>query len=361
MSQENEELKHIREQIDAVDADLVKLLNRRVRLATRVGEIKHESGEEAVYRPEREAQILRKVCGISEGPMQDDTLLLLFREIISACRGAESRTRVAVLGPEGTYTQAAAYKHFGRQVETVCAVSIEEVFRMVEAGDVDYGVAPVENSTEGGISNTLDALLNTPVTICGEVILPIRHCLLGSGASVPDIREVLAHPQALGQCRRWLSAHLTGVSLVPVASNAEAARMVAGDATRACIAGEKVAELYGLDILEKGIQDMSGNTTRFLVLGNRRVPPSGRDKSSILLSARNRPGALFDLLQPLARYGVDMTRIESRPARSGLWEYLFFVDITGHHGDEVVAKALAELESNAALFRILGSYPVAVG
>ncbi len=360
MNDKQGELDRIREQIDAVDASLVELFNRRVALATRVGEIKRESGEGVVYRPEREAQILRSVCALSDGTMDDDTLVLLFREIISACRGAESRTRVSVLGPEGTYTQAAAFKHFGRQVETVCAVSIEEVFRQVEARDVDYGVVPVENSTEGGISNTLDALLDTPVTICGEVNLPIRHCLLGSGDSIAGLREILAHPQALGQCRRWLSAHLSGVSLVPVSSNAEAARQVAGDASRACIAGEKVVELYGLEVLERGIQDVSGNTTRFLVLGNRPVPPSGRDKSSILLSARNRPGALFDLLQPLARYGVDMTRIESRPARSGLWEYLFFVDIAGHHREEVVAKALAELQANAALFRVLGSYPVAV-
>ncbi len=357
---DNKALLALREQIDAVDDELVALFNRRVALATEVGRIKREAGDPAIYRPEREASILRHVREISSGEINDDALLLLFREIISTCRGAESVTRVAVLGPEGTYTQSAALKHFGHQVEIITAPSIEEVFRQVERGDANYGTVPVENTIEGGVSNTLDALFDSRVGICGEVKLPIRHCLLSRAASLDAIGEVLAHAQALGQCRRWLSANLPGVPLRSVASNAEAARLAAADASLAAIAGEGVAELYQLEVLERGLQDMSDNTTRFLVIGDTEPGPSGRDKTSVVLSARNRPGALFDLLQPLARHGIDLTRIESRPARRGGWEYLFFVDMSGHRSEPSVAAALEELAHNAALFRLLGSYPQAV-
>lgn len=356
----NDELNALREQIDDVDRRLVELLNQRVSLAEQVGRIKHASGEAVIYRPEREAQVLNRVREISAGVIDEASLLLLFREIISACRGAESRTRIAVLGPAGTYTEAAAIKHFGHQVETVCTASIEEVFRLVERRETDYGTVPVENSIEGGVSNTLDALFESNVTICGEINLPISHCLLSKAGKLAEIREVLAHAQSLGQCRRWLVAHLPGAILKPVSSNAEAARLAAFDNGCAAIAAESVAALYDLNILESGIEDMSDNTTRFLVIGNSTVPASGRDKTSIVLSARNRPGALFELLQPLARHGIDLTRIESRPARRGRWEYLFFVDMAGHFGMDSVGAALEELESNAALYRLLGSYPMAV-
>ncbi len=357
---DDKELDVLRGQIDEIDAKLVELFNRRVALATRVGQIKHAAGESVVYRPEREAQILAHVRELSTGEIDDASLLLLFREIISACRGAESRTRVAVLGPEGTYSQAAALKHFGHQVEIVTALSIEEVFRIVDGGDAQYGTVPVENTIEGGVSNTLDAMFESDLTICGEVHLPIRHCLLSLAENAGAVREVLAHAQALGQCRRWLAGHIPGAAMRAVASNAEAARLAAADAGLAAIAGENVAELYGLNVLEKGIQDMSDNTTRFLVIGRNPVPASGRDKTSIVLSAKNRPGALFALLQPMARHGIDLTRIESRPARRGRFEYLFFVDMAGHRSDDDVRTTLAELEENAALFRLLGSYPMAV-
>ncbi|MCZ7600534.1 MAG: prephenate dehydratase [Gammaproteobacteria bacterium] len=357
---DNNDLDSLRRGIDAIDEQLVELLNRRVALATEVGNRKRAAGDAVIYRPEREARILNRVRELSHGAIGDDALLLIFREIISACRGAESATRVAVLGPEGTYSQAASVKHFGHQIESVFAVSIEEVFRLVEAGDAEYGVVPVENSIEGGIGNTLDALFESAVTICGEINLPIRHALLSNSPASGDIREVLAHARALAQCRRWLAAHLPGAVLRPVSSNAEAARMAAGDPSRAAIAGEAVGAMYGLAVLERGIQDMAGNTTRFLVISTTPVPASGADKTSIVLSTRNRPGALFDLLQPLARHGVDMTRIESRPARQGLWEYLFYVDVAGHTSDDPVTVALSELERNAALFKVLGSYPQAV-
>ncbi|KAA3626630.1 MAG: prephenate dehydratase [Proteobacteria bacterium] len=357
---DNEELRELRELIDEVDDRLVTLFNQRVSLARKVGDVKRAAGEAVVYRPEREARILQHVRDVSSGDIGEESLLLLFRELISACRGSESLTRVAVLGPEGTYSQAAAIKHFGHQIETVCAVSIEDVFRVVETCESDYGVVPVENSTEGGVSNTLDALLASSAVICGEVNLPVRHCLLSRSTKLEEVTEVLAHAQALGQCRRWLASHLPGVPLRTVASNAEAARLATKNPARAAIAGERVAELYELNILKSGIQDVSENTTRFLVVGAHPVGASGRDKTSIVLSARNRPGALFDLLQPLARYDIDMTRIESRPAHSGLWEYLFYVDIAGHREQPVVATALRELEGNAALFKLLGSYPMAV-
>ena len=357
---EQKSLEALRAEIDAIDSQLVELINRRVSLAGRVGQLKRAAGEEMIYRPEREAQILRRIKESNLSDISDDALLRLFREIISACRGAESVTSVAVLGPEGTYTQAAALKHFGHDIETALAASIEEVFRLVESGGAAYGVVPMENSIEGGVTNTLDALFEAGVTIVGEVNLPIRHALMSRSGNIRDIREVLAHAQALAQCRRWLSARLQGVPLKPVTSNAEAARLAGEDDGRAAIAGETVANLYDLNVIERGIQDSSDNTTRFVVIGMEPVPSSGSDKTSIVFSARNRPGALFDLLQPLARYGIDMTRIESRPARRGLWEYLFYVDFHGHQTDDGVAAALKELESNAALFKLLGSYPLAV-
>ncbi|GJL81912.1 MAG: chorismate mutase [marine bacterium B5-7] len=353
-------LTEIRKEIDVIDDQLVGLLNRRVALARNVGEIKHAAGQPVVYRPEREAQILARISDLSPGDIGERELLHVFREIISACRGAESLIRVAVLGPEGTYSQAAAIKHFGHQIETPLAASIEEVFRMVESGDADYGAVPVENSTEGGVSNTLDALMSTAAMICGEINLPIRHCLLAGTQIRGEIHEILAHAQALGQCRRWLAAHMPGIELRPVASNAEAAQIAAQDTTIAAIAGERVANMYGLEVLERGIQDNSDNTTRFLVIGMTASASSGNDKTSIVLSARNRPGALFDLLQPLARHGIDMTRIESRPAHSGLWEYLFYVDFNGHRDDDTAAIALAELQDNAAMYKWLGSYPKAI-
>ncbi len=355
-----DELEEVRSEIDRIDTSLVEQFNRRVALAIRAGEIKRESGESVVYRPERESRILRGVLERSSGEMDNETLLHVFREIISACRGAESRTTVSVLGPEGTFCQAAAIKHFGHQIQTCCSDSIEDIFRQVEISETDYGVVPVENSTEGSISNTLDALQDTTVTICGEINLAVRHCLLSRSENTASLVEVLAHAQALGQCRRWLSTNLPGISLRPVSSNAEAARLAGEDPHRAAIAGESVAGLYGLDVLAHGIQDSSDNTTRFLVLSRRPIPSSGNDKTSVLLSASNRPGSLYDLLHPLARHKISMNKIESRPAPHGLWEYVFFVDVIGHRDDPVLAEALVELEQNAALYRHLGSYPVAV-
>lgn len=361
MNNTNEKLHAIRLRIDSVDDQIQKLLNERASLAQEVAHVKLAAGEAAVfYRPEREAQILRRVKENNPGPLGSEEMARLFREIISACLALEQPMQIAFLGPAGTFTQAAAFKHFGHAVTTVPFGAIDEVFREVEAGGTDYGVVPVENSTEGVINHTLDLLLTSPLKICGEVELRIHQNLMSRESDLAAIKRVYSHSQSLAQCREWLDAHLPAAERVVVSSNAEAARIAAEESGTAAVAGETAAELYGLAILQRSIEDQPNNTTRFLVLGKESVPPSGRDKTSLLVSTRNKPGALFQLLNPLAKHAISMTRIESRPSRQGMWEYVFFLDIEGHGAETAVAKALAELEQEASLFKILGSYPKAV-
>ena len=356
----SDELKAIREQIDALDLELQALINRRASLAQEVARIKLAAGGEAVfYRPEREAQILRTVQARNEGPLPGEEMARLFREIMSACLALEQPMRIAFFGPEGSFTQAAALKQFGHSVTTTPLATIDEVFREVEAGGANYGVVPVENSTEGVVNHTVDRLVNSSLRICGEVQLRIHQHLMGDVESLQKVTRVYSHSQSLAQCRKWLDAHLPNVERVSVSNNAEAARLAAQEPGTVAVAGETAAELYGLPILVANIEDQPDNTTRFLVLGTEEVPASGEDKTSLLISARNEPGALFHLIEPLARAGVSMTRIESRPSRRGMWDYVFFVDIEGHLSDAVVAKALETLEREASLFRILGSYPKA--
>jgi chorismate mutase/prephenate dehydratase len=281
----------------------------------------------------------------------------LFREIMSACLALEQPLAVAYLGPEGTYTQAAAQKHFGHSVSLKPLVAIDEIFREVEAGSTDFGVVPVENSTEGAINHTLDMFIRSPLKICGDVELQIHHQLLASGKSLDQIRSVRAHQQALAQCREWLDANLPGVERVAVSSNAEAARLAHGDATIAAIAGDAAAEMYELDIVANNIEDDPNNTTRFLVVGRHEVRPSGNDKTSLMVTVHNKAGALYSLLEPIARHGVSMTKIESRPSRVSKWDYVFFIDVEGHVEDENVAATLKELASEASLLKVLGSYP----
>lgn len=354
-------LQAIRDRIDALDEQVQTLINERAKLAQEVAQVKQESGDAPVfYRPEREAQVLRRVKERNQGPLPAENMARLFREIMSACLALEHPMKIAFLGPEGTFTQAAAIKHFGHAVETVPMAAIDEVFREVEAGSADYGVVPVENSTEGVINHTLDMLLNSSLTICGEVEIRIHHHLMSKVDALDKIRRIYSHSQSLAQCREWLDAHLYGVERENVSSNAEAARRASREEGSAAVAGEMAAELYGLRILERNIEDRPNNTTRFLVLGKNPVPPSGKDKTSLLVSTRNKPGALFQLLEPIARNGLSMTRIESRPSRQGLWDYVFFVDIEGHRQDEKVASTLRELEQEASLLKIIGSYPKAV-
>ena len=355
-----EKLQELRNRIDVLDEEIQALLNARAKCARDVAEVKLAQGEDAhFYRPEREAVVLRRVGERNTGPMPDETMVRLFREIMSACLALEQPLNVAYLGPEGTFTQAATLKQFGHAVQTLALDSLDDVFREVEAGAADYGVVPVENSTEGVISHTLDLFQQSALSICGEVELRIHHHLLVKHSDV-KITRVLAHQQALAQCRGWLEANLPGAEHVAVGSNAEAARMASEDDTVAAIASDTAAELYGLVTVAQNIEDRPDNTTRFLVIGAQAVLPSGNDKTSLLVSVNNKPGALSELLQPIAQHKISMTRIESRPSRQAMWEYVFYIDVNGHRDDTRLAAALAALEEKAFAVKVLGSYPKAV-
>jgi len=351
-------LDQLRDRIDDLDGKIQALLNERARYAQEVAEAKREAEGEAVfYRPEREAEVLRRVRERNQGPLSDDEVVRLFREIMSACLALEQPLTVAYLGPEGTYTQAAALKHFGHSVNLTPLTAIDEIFREVEAGAADFGVVPVENSSEGAINHTLDMFIRSPLKICGDVELRIHHQLLSRRDKLEDVRSVRAHQQALAQCREWLDANLPHAERVAVSSNAEAARLAADDDAIVAIASDAAAEMYGLNILVSNIEDDPNNTTRFLVIGRQYVGPSGNDKTSLMVAVHNKAGALYRLLEPIARHGVSMTRIESRPSRVSKWDYVFFVDVEGHVEDEDVAAALKELGCEASLLKVLGSYP----
>ena len=357
------ELESIRERIDAVDAELHALINERARLAQRVGISKHAAGHTVdFYRPEREAQVLRRALDrnrADRGPLRDEEILRLFREIMSACLAQQEPLKVAYLGPEGTFTQQAVHKQFGHSVRALPLTSIEEVFHEIEAGTADFGVVPIENSSEGTVNNTLDMFLTSPLGICGEVELRIHHNLMGDMAALADVQRVCAHPQALAQCRGWLAENMPGVERVPVSSNAEGARRARDETGTAAIGPMAAAELYGLNVLVPEIEDRADNTTRFLVIGHKSSSPSGEDKTTLLVSGAHTdsPGALFRLLEPIARHGISMTRIESRPSRRRKWDYVFFIDVEGHAAAEPLSTALAQLKGQASLCRVLGSYP----
>ena len=343
--------------IDALDDKIVALLNERAAHAAAIGKLKANGG---AYRPEREAEILRRVARANRGPLPKEGLVRLFTEIISACRSLEQPLAVAYLGPQGTFSEMALGKQFGASVATLPCSSIDEVFRAAETGGAQYAVVPVENSTEGAIGRTLDLLLATPLKICAEVVLRVQQNLMAKRASMKTIRKVYSHPQSLAQCQGWLSRQLPHAERVPSASNAEAARVAAKQAGAAAIGPEIAAERYGLRLLARSIEDDPKNKTRFLVLGAHDAAPSGRDRTSLAMTAHNRPGAVHDLIAPFAANGVSMTRFESRPARTGQWEYYFYVDIEGHQQEPKVAKALDELRAKAPFVKIFGSYPAAV-
>jgi len=353
-----EDIDKLRREIDAVDDELLKLINRRAALAGRIGSLKQGA---PAYRPERETQILRRVAEASAGPLAPERVTAVFREVISACRGLEEAIRVTYLGPEGTFSEQAVRKHFGAAIEALPVASVDEAFRRCEAGAVQFTVVPVENSTEGVVGRTLDLLLTTPLRICAEIELRVQQNLLAKG-SVKDIRRLYSHAQSLAQCTAWLAQNLPSAERIPVGSNAEAAQRAAKEEGAAAIAGEAAAERYGLTLLARSIEDSPNNTTRFLVLGELDAGPTGKDRTSIVMSAENKPGAVHALLSPLAQHRVSMTRIESRPARSrsALWEYVFFIDVEGHQKDAPVAKALAELQAKAPFLKVLGSYPAAL-
>lgn len=370
----------LRGRIDSVDRQLHTLLNERAALARQVGISKSKQGRLVdFYRPEREAQVLRMALERnvqaraasraaarepteSGAALRDEEIVRLFREIMSACLAQEEPLKIGFLGPEGTFSQSAVYKHFGHSARALPLSTIDEVFHEVEAGNADFGVVPIENSTEGSVNHTLDRFLSSPLHICGEVELRIRQNLMGKLKSLREIKRVCSHPQSLAQCRQWLQANLPDVELIPESSNAEAARRARDEKGTAAIAGETAAEVYGLTVLCADIEDRPDNTTRFLVIGRRMFGPSGHDRTTLLVSTGHTeaPGALHRLLEPLARNKVSLSRIESRPSQRRKWDYVFFIDLEGHIDDPPVAKALARLKTRASLYRVLGSYPRAV-
>ena len=354
-------LESLRKKIDEIDSLLIDTISERARCAQQVAEVKEDQGDKAYYKPEREAQVLRRVMEKNQGPLGNEDLARLFRQIMSACLALEQPVKVAYLGPEGTFTQEAALKHFGDSALSVPQSAIDEVFREVLSGSCDYGVVPVENSTEGVISHTLDSFMDSSLKICGEVELRIhQNLLIGPNTNKDNITRVYSHAQSLAQCRQWLNSNLPNVERVAVSSNAEAAKRVQGEWNSAAIAGDMSCKLYGLEKLNDKIEDNPDNSTRFLIIGRQEVPPSGDDRTSIVVSVQNKTGALHDLLEPFRRNNVDMTRLESRPSRSSKWSYVFFIDFVGHIEDASVAAVLKELSADVADLKVLGSYPRAV-
>lgn len=362
MSDTPTNLDALRERIDNLDSDILRLISERAECAQQVAKIKTADDPQAVfYRPEREAQVLRRIMALNNGPLDSEEMARLFREIMSACLALEQPVKVAYLGPEGTYTQQAALKHFGESAVSMAMAAIDEVFREVEAGAVNYGVVPVENSTEGVVNHTLDSFIDSSMRICGEVVLRIHHHLLISSNTRRDkVSRVYSHPQSFAQCRKWLDAHYPQAERIPVASNAEAAKLVRTEWHSAAIAGDMAAKLYGLEKIAEKIEDRPDNSTRFLIIGNQDVPMSGTDKTSIVVAMRNQPGALHDLLEPFHRHQIDLTRLETRPSRTGVWNYVFFIDFKGHVENPIVDALLEEVRLRSADLKVLGSYPVGV-
>ena len=360
----SDNLQEMRDKIDAVDEKIQRLISERAEIAQLVAQAKQNSSPETesavFYRAEREAKVLRKIKERNAGPLSDEEMARLFREIMSACLALESKMKVAFLGPEGTFTQAAALKHFGHSIESEPYATITDVFREVDAGTASYGVVPIENSTEGVINHTLDEFINSSLQVCGEVVLRIHHHLLSKTGDLAAIKRIYSHQQSLAQCRHWLDANMKNIELINVNSNAEAAKLAAKDQDAAAIAGDMAAELYGLHIIASNVEDKPDNTTRFLVIGKRETPPSGKDKTSLLISSPNQSGALHSMLAPFAKNNITMTRIESRPSHRANWDYIFFVDIEGHQTESAVSDALHELKKVAAFVKVLGSYPHAV-
>ena len=351
----------LRARIDALDRELLGLLNRRMQVAVTVGELKKSDGS-PVFRPEREAQVIDGLKAINPGPLKNESVAPIWREIMSASRALETPTRVAYLGPAGTFSEEAALSFFGTSIVRLPCASFDEVFRATSAGAADFGVVPVENSTEGVVARSLDLFLSTPLFIIGETSLIVRHNLLRKRDDLAGIQAVCAHPQALAQCHGWLSLHLPMVERRPVSSNAEGARLASLDPALAAIASSRAASEFGLHLVAPAIQDDAHNRTRFAVVTHPdRHPapkPSGHDCTSLVVSVDNKPGAVHDMLMPLKEHGVSMTRFESRPARSGQWEYYFYIDIVGHPDEPRVGTALHALRGNCAFFKVLGTYPI---
>jgi chorismate mutase/prephenate dehydratase len=352
-------LEVLRGKIDSIDTKLVKLLNERTRQALEIGKLKQKNGK-GIYVPAREKAVFARVVSSNKGPLSDKSLRAIYREIMSAALSLEKKLKVAYLGPPSTFSHQAARSRFGGSVDYLSCETISDVFDSVEKETADYGVVPVENSTEGAVTFTLDRLAETSLKICAELYLPISNSLL---ARVPRerIKKLYSHPQVLGQCRQWLQREMSGVEIIPVASTARAAELAAHEKNAGALSSQLAAEIYGLDTLESDVQDLSGNTTRFLVIGHDQNTPSGDDKTSLLFAVQHRAGALYGALESFKKFGLNMTKIESRPSRSKRWEYYFFVDVSGHAEDVRVKKAMADISRHCAMITVLGSYPVAAG
>jgi chorismate mutase/prephenate dehydratase len=359
------DLAEIRERINGIDEQIQALINDRAKIAQQVGVAKGDlTSAVDYYRPEREAEVLRSVLDRNKGPMRDAEMLRLFREIMSACLAQQEPLKIGFLGPEGTFTQTAVYKHFGHSVRALPFHTIDEVFQEVESGAADFGVVPIENSTEGSVNNTLDMFLTSPLKISGEIELKIEQHLMSQFKGLEKIERICAHEQSLAQCRGWIREHLPHIELIGMSSNAAGARRARDEDGTAAIGPEVAADVYELNIMVNNIEDRPDNATRFLVVGRKLLASSGDDKTTILVSTSDTAagaGVLHQLLQPLAKYGVSMTRIESRPSQRRKWDYVFFIDIEGHAADSPVADALAELEKTSSLFKVLGAYPKAIG
>ena len=355
------DLAALRERIDGIDRNIQDLIVERAQFAGQVGRAKGKLAAAVdYYRPEREAQVLRRVVDRNHGPLADEMLVRLFREIMSACLAQQEPLKIGFLGPEGTHSQQAVYKHFGHSIHGLPLASIEEVFQEVEAGHADFGVVPVENSTQGTIQSTLDMFLTSKLKICGEVELRIHQHLLSRSGRIEDIERVYSHPQSFAQCKAWLRQYLPKAETIPVSSNAEAARRARNADDAAAIAGVSAGTVYGLKNVAGPIEDRPDNTTRFLVLGRELFTPSGNDRTSLLVFIKDQPGALYHVLAPFAKHGLSMNRIESRPGHTGLWQYAFFIDIEGHAREDAMHRALDELAEYAQEVKVLGSYPVAI-
>lgn len=360
-----ETLEEVRQEIDRLDASLLETFNLRAKYAQAVARIKQGAHSDTsdfdggFYRPEREAQVLKKVQDNNTGPLSNHSVAFLFREIMSHCLALEEPIKVAFLGPKGTFTQQAAIKHFGHGVEIKSQASIAAVFREVESSNAQYGVVPVENSTEGVVTHTLDNFVDSSLFICGEVELRIHHNLMAKDANV-EPKKVYSHAQSLAQCRLWLDEHYPNVERIAVNSNAKAAKLALEDDTAFAIAPMAAAELYDLHLLAQNIEDRPDNSTRFLVVGKQHVKASGQDKTSILVAHKNEPGALYRLLEPFHKANVELTRLETRPAKSGTWNYVFYIDFEGHQDEPHIAEVLAEISTMSSDYKCLGSYPKSV-
>ena len=355
------DLDAVRAQIDGIDRQIQTLIAERAQFARQVGKAKGKLAAAVdYYRPEREAQVLRRVVDRNDGPLSDAELVRLFREIMSACLAQQEPLKIGYLGPEGTFSQQAVHKQFGHSAKGLPLASIEEVFDEVAAGNADFGVVPVENSGQGTIQSTLDMFLTSPLKICGEVELRVHQYLLSRTGRIDDIERVYSHGLSLAQCKQWLRENLPGVEKQAVVSNAEAVRRAKKSDDAAAIAGETAAHVYGMQVIAGPIEDRSDNTTRFLVIGRGAFPPSGNDRTSLMVFIRDQPGALYRILEPLARRDISMNRIESRPAHGALWQYAFFIEVNGHVDESPLKDALGEIDAFAGEVCVLGSYPVAV-